>query len=77
MEGQMKPSTIAGMLLIVLGLVALLAGGIRYTKNEKVLDVGPVEATVEKHERVAIPPLLAGLAVAAGVVLLFVGRRST
>lgn len=73
----MKPSTIAGMVLLVLGLVALLSGGIRYTKNEKVLDVGPVEATVEKHERVAIPPIVGGLAVAAGVVLLFVGRRSS
>lgn len=72
----MKPSTIAGMVLIVLGFVALLAGGFSYTKNEKVLDVGPVEATVEKHERVAIPPILGGLCVAAGVVLLFVGRRS-
>jgi hypothetical protein len=71
-----KPSTIAGMVLLVLGFVALLSGGIRYTKNEKVLDVGPVEATVEKHERVAIPPIVGGLAVAAGVVLLFVGRRS-
>ena len=73
----MKPYTIAGMLLIVLGFVALLAGGFRYTKNEKVLDVGPVEATVERHERVAIPPIFGGLAVAAGVVLLFVGRRSS
>ena len=72
----MKPSTIAGMVLIVSASCALLAGGFRYTKNEKVLDVGPVEATVERHERVAIPPILGGLFVAAGVVLLFVGRRS-
>jgi hypothetical protein len=72
----MKPTTIAGMVLIVLGVVALLAGGFRYTRHEKVLDVGPVEATVERHERVAIPPILGGLFVAAGVVLLFVGRRS-
>jgi uncharacterized membrane protein YidH (DUF202 family) len=72
----MKPSNIAGMVLIVVGVVALLAGGFRYTKKEKVIDVGPVEATVERHERVAIPPILGGLFVAAGVVLLFVGRRS-
>jgi hypothetical protein len=71
-----KPSTIAGMVLLILGFVALLSGGFRYTKNEKVLDVGPVEATVEKHERVAIPPIVGGLAVAAGVALLFVGLRS-
>jgi hypothetical protein len=72
----MKPSAIAGMVLIVIGVVALLTGGFRYKKNEKVLDIGPVEATVEKHERVAIPPIVGGLTVAAGVVLLFVGRRS-
>jgi hypothetical protein len=72
----MKPSTIAGIVLIALGVVALLVGGFTYTKNEKVLDVGPVEATVERHERVAIPPILGGLFVAAGVVLLFVGRRA-
>ena len=72
----MKPSMIAGMVLIIVGVVALLVGGFRYTKREKVIDVGPVEATVEKHERVAIPPIVAGLLVAGGVVLLFVGRRS-
>jgi hypothetical protein len=72
----MKPSMIAGVVLIVVGVVALLVGGFRYTKRDKVLDVGPVEATVERHERVAIPPIVAGLLVVGGVVLLFVGRRS-
>jgi uncharacterized membrane protein YidH (DUF202 family) len=72
----MKPSAIAGVVLIIVGVVALLVGGFRYTKRDKVLDVGPVEATVERHERVAIPPIVAGLLVVGGVVLLFVGRRS-
>lgn len=72
----MKPSAIAGLVLIIVGVVALLVGGFRYTKRDKVLDVGPVEATVERHERVAIPPIVAGLLVVGGVVLLFVGRRS-
>jgi uncharacterized membrane protein YidH (DUF202 family) len=72
----MKPTAIAGVVLIIVGVVALLIGGFRYTKRDKVLDVGPVEATVERHERVAIPPIVAGLLVVGGVVLLFVGRRS-
>jgi uncharacterized membrane protein YidH (DUF202 family) len=72
----MKPTAIAGVVLIIVGVVALLVGGFRYTKRDKVLDVGPVEATVERHERVAIPPIVAGLLVVGGVVLLFVGRRS-
>ena len=71
----MKPTAIAGVVLIIVGVVALLVGGFRYTKRDKVLDVGPVEATVERHERVAIPPIVAGLLVVGGVVLLFVGRR--
>jgi hypothetical protein len=71
----MKPTTIAGFVLLVVGFVALLAGGFTYTKNDKVLDVGPLEATVKRHERVAISPVVGGLAVAAGVVLLFVGYR--
>jgi hypothetical protein len=70
-----KPTTVAGFVLLVIGFIALLAGGFSYTKQDKVLDVGPVEATVERHERVSIPPIVGGLAIAAGVVLLFVGRR--
>lgn len=72
----MKPATIAGLVLIVLGVAALLMGGFSYTKSEQVLDVGPLEAEVRTEERVPIPPILGGVAVAAGVALLFVGRRS-
>jgi hypothetical protein len=70
-----KPTTIAGFVLLVFGFVALLAGGFTYTKDDKVVDVGPFEATVERRERVSIPPIVGGLAIAAGVVLLFVGSR--
>ena len=71
----MRPNSIIGILLIVVGLVALLMGGFSYTKNDKVLDVGPLQATVQRKERVPIPPLLGGLAMAAGVALLLVGRK--
>jgi hypothetical protein len=71
----MRPTTIIGLLLIAGGLAALLMGGFSYTRSEKVLDVGPLEATVETRESVPLPPLLGGLALAAGVALLFVGNR--
>ena len=71
----MRPTTIIGLLLIAGGLAALLLGGFSYTRSEKVLDVGPLEATVETRESVPLPPLLGGLALAAGVALLFVGNR--
>jgi hypothetical protein len=71
----MKPTAIVGVVLIVLGLVALLAGGFSYTKEDKVLDAGPLQASVQHDKRVAIPPVVSGLVLAAGVALLFVGAR--
>ena len=71
----MRPTTIVGLLLIVGGLAALLMGGFSYTKSEQVLDVGPLEASVETQERVPIPPIAGGIALAAGVALLLVGAK--
>lgn len=61
---------VVGMLLIVLGLIALAWGGISYTREEKVLDVGPIEATAEKRETIPLPPILGLVSLGAGVVLL-------
>ena len=66
---------IVGILLIILGLVSLALGGISYTKREKVLDVGPIQATAEKHKTIPLPPLLGGVALAGGVVLLIAGSK--
>jgi hypothetical protein len=66
---------IVGILLIVLGVISLALGGINYTKKEKVLDIGPIQATAERHRTIPLPPLLGGLALAGGVVLLIVGSR--
>jgi drug/metabolite transporter (DMT)-like permease len=71
----MKPGTIIGIILIVLGVVGFALGGFSFTEKEKVLDVGPIEATAEDKERVPIPPLLAGLALVSGVVLVAVSAR--
>jgi len=56
--------------------VALAYGGISYTRREKVVDIGPIEATAEKRETIPLPPLLGGLALAGGVVLLIYGAKS-
>jgi hypothetical protein len=66
---------IAGIALIVLGVISLALGGINYTKREKVLDIGPIEATAERHKTIPLPPLLGGLALAGGVVLLIAGSK--
>ena len=73
----MKPTSLLGILLIVLGGLALAYQGFNYTRQEKVLDVGPIHATAERNERVPIPPILGGLALVAGVVLLVYGSKKT
>lgn len=66
---------IAGVILIVIGVIALAAGGFSYTTREKVLDIGPIEATTEQKKTIPLSPLLGGLALAGGVVLLIAGSK--
>ena len=66
---------IAAIVLIVAGVLALAYGGFSYTKEKKVLDLGPLQATTRTRETVPIPPLLGGAAVAAGVVMLVMTSR--
>jgi len=69
----MKPISLAGILLVVLGALALAYQGFNYTHRERVMDVGPMHVTREDHDRVSIPPILGGLALVGGIVLLGVG----
>jgi hypothetical protein len=73
----MKPATILGLILVIIGVVGFALGGFSFTHKEKVLDVGPIEASADKKESVPIPPVLAGLALVSGVVLLVAGARRT
>lgn len=71
----MKTATILGIALIMLGLVAFAYQGITYTTREKVIDLGPLQATVDKNQTIPLPPLVGGLALAGGIALLIVGAR--
>ena len=71
----MKPIMIIGILLMVLGVIALAYEGITYTTREKVVDIGPLKATVEKKKTVPLPPVLGGLALVGGIVLVIAGSR--
>jgi hypothetical protein len=71
----MKPIAIAGVLLVVLGLAALVYQGVSYTSRETVIDIGPITATADRQKTLPIPPVLGILAVAGGVALLVIGAR--
>jgi hypothetical protein len=72
----MKPLTIVGIILIALGVIALAYQGITYTTKERVVEIGPLKVDAEKEKTIPLPPVLGGVAVAAGVVLMIVGARS-
>jgi hypothetical protein len=59
-----------GIILLVLGGLALVYQGFTFVTKEKVVDVGPVEVTADRKETVWIPPVVAGIAAVSGLVLL-------
>ena len=71
----MKPALVIGLVLILLGIVALSYNRITYTTKEKILEIGPLQATAEKEKSIPLPPLLGGLALVAGVGLIAVGYK--
>jgi drug/metabolite transporter (DMT)-like permease len=58
-----------GAILIVLGIVGLAWGGFSYTTREKIIDIGPIQATQEKKHVVPLPPIAGALALIGGVIL--------
>jgi len=71
----MKPYTLIGIILIVIGIVAFAYQGITYTTREKVVDIGPLEVTADKTKTIPLPPIVGGVAVVGGIVLLVLGGK--
>jgi len=69
------PLMLIGIALIALALIAFVYQGITYTTREKVVDLGPLKFTAQKEKTIPLPPILGGLALAGGVVLLVVAAR--
>lgn len=64
-----------GIVLIVLGAMMLLWPSFSFTDRDEVADIGPIEVAVEDRETVSLPPILGGITIAAGLALMFTGRR--
>ncbi|HXG03368.1 MAG TPA: DUF3185 domain-containing protein [Candidatus Binatia bacterium] len=71
----MRPMAVLGLVLIVLGVLALAYQGFTYTTTEKVAEIGPLKVEAEREKTVPLPPILGGAAVVLGAVLLFLGAR--
>jgi len=66
---------LAGIVLIVLGALALAYQGIRYTTREKVVDLGPLEITASERRSIPLPPIVGGVALVAGLALVLTDRK--
>jgi hypothetical protein len=71
----MKPALALGVVLTVLGVVALVYQGITYTSRETVIDIGPLHATADREKTVPLSPVLGIASLAGGVALLVIGVR--
>ena len=67
--------TVLGIVLLVVGIIALGYQGITYTTQKKVVDLGPIQATKEEHHTIPLPPVVGAIALIGGLVVLFTGRR--
>jgi hypothetical protein len=74
---RLNPITIVGIVLIVLGIVAFTYQGITYTSREKIIDIGPFQATADTQKTIPLSPLLGGLALVGGIVLVVVGAKKS
>jgi uncharacterized membrane protein len=72
----MKSASVAGLVLVILGVLALVYQGFTYTTQKKVLDVGPIQATKTEHNTIPLPPIVGGLALVGGIVLMVAGSKS-
>jgi hypothetical protein len=71
----MKSTSLAAIVFVVLGVLALAYQGINYTHRETVLDVGRIRATADTEKHIPLPPIVGGLALLGGALLLFAGTE--
>lgn len=71
----MGTAKVVGIVLIVLGVISLAYQGITFTREEKAIDIGPIEVTTKEKERIPLPPVLGAIALVGGIALVIAGAR--
>ena len=73
----MKPIMMIGLVLIVFGIGALAYKGITYTTREKIIDIGSIQASADVQKTIPLSPILGGLSLVGGIVLVVIGRKKS
>jgi hypothetical protein len=66
---------LAGIVFIVLGVLALVYQGIQYTSKEKILDIGSLKLSADTKKTIPLPPIVGGVAIVAGIALILTDKR--
>jgi hypothetical protein len=72
---MMKSSMLLGIILVIVGVIALGYQGITYTTQKKVVDLGPIHATKEEHHTIPLPPVIGVIALVGGIAVMVAGER--
>lgn len=73
----MKPIiNIVGIVMIIFGMVTLAYQGFTYTKQEKIAEIGSLKITADTEKTVQFPPILSGLCLVGGIVLVVINKKS-
>jgi len=64
-----------GFVLVVIGILALVYGGISYNREKTIIDVGPFKATATEQKNIPLSPIVGGIALLGGIILLVVPRK--
>jgi hypothetical protein len=72
----MKPATIIGILLIVLGIIGYATGGLSFTHEKKVVDAGPLQISHKTQDTLPLSPIFSTVSLIAGIALVVVGTRA-
>ena len=73
----MRPVGIIGLVLIAIGIIALAYGGFSYTTREKVIDAGPLQVSADRQKTVPFPPILGGICLVGGIVMVIAGGKKS
>ena len=73
-HGSMR---LVGIILVILGVLALVYQGIQYTTREKILDIGSLEVSADTKKTIPLPPIVGGVALVAGIALILLDRKKS
>jgi uncharacterized membrane protein YidH (DUF202 family) len=66
---------IAGILLIILGVAALIYGGFSYKSQKKEVNIGAIQINKTENHTLPVPPILGIVAVVGGASLFYLGVK--